>query len=141
MKKKDAVTGVSREEAEALLREWADHLELDTKRELFEDLLDELLGVVERERLTFNPETEVFTYKLLKPVGEKTLITIEETTFKQKKNLQKYGKKEGMDAAALMVAKHTNLNTNEVQELKSRDSNKINAVIIGFLTQTALKGN
>ncbi len=130
---------MTRDKAEGLLKQWAKHLELDTRRELFKDLLDELTGVVENERLSFNENDEVFTYRPIKPVGKKELIEIKETTFEDKKSLQRYGDKEGMEASAMMISKHTNLTFNEVMELKSRDLNKINAVIIGFLTQVATK--
>ena len=137
--KKDENEVMTRDKAEGLLRKWADALELDTRRELFNDLLDELTGVVEKERLSFDESTEIFTYNLLKPVNGKSFVTIQETTFEQKKSLQRYSDKEGMDASAMMIGKHTNLTFKEVMMLKSRDLNKINAVVIGFLTQVATK--
>jgi len=124
-----------REKAEKKIRQWADVLELDTKRDLFSDVMDQLIGVVEKERLTFDEETEVFTYQLLKPVGGKKLITIRETTFEEKKALQKFKDNEEMDAAGMMMAKHTNLSTGDVLQLKTRDQKRINAVIMGFLAQ------
>lgn len=130
---------MTREKAEELLIEWAKYLELDTKRALFKDLQDELTGVIENERLSFNEETEVFTYKLLKPVGGKSLIEIRETDFKEKKILQKYTDKEGIDSSIALMAKHTNFTFKEVESLKSRDQMKINAVVLGFLMQTATK--
>lgn len=143
MKNRESVelenTEMTREKAEELLIKWAKFLELDTKRVLFKDLQDELTGVIENERLTFNEETEVFTYKLLKPVGSKSLVEIRETTFEEKKVLQRYGEKEGVDASIAMMAKHTNFTYKEVSELKSRDQNKINAVVLGFLMQTATR--
>lgn len=124
-----------REQAEERLRKWADVLELDTKRGLFSDVMDQLIGVVEKERLTFDEESELFTYQLLKPVGGKKLITIRETTFEEKKALQKFKDNEEMDAAGMMMAKHTNLTTGDVLQLKTRDQKRINAVIMGFLAQ------
>lgn len=125
----------SRELAQDELRKWAKCLGLDTKRPLFDDILDRLTGDVEDERLTFNEETEVFTYQLLKALPNKTIITIEETNFKQKLGVQKFKENEDMDAAALMMAKHTSLTSGEVQQLKTRDQKRINAVIMGFLSQ------
>lgn len=129
---------ISRDEAEKMLESWADILELDTKRELYSNVLDELTGVVEKGRLTFDEESEIFKYRLLKPVDGKELIEIHETTLKEKKALQRYKENESMEAAIMMVTKHTNLTFKQVEMLKSRDLNKINAVIIGFLTQTAM---
>ena len=126
---------MSKDEAEGTLKLWAEQLELDTERELFTDMVDVLSMVVRKERLKFDEESEVFTYQLLKPMKEKNFVTIRETTFKEKKALQKFKDGEDMDAAGMMMAKHTNLSPVEVLELKTRDQKRINAVIMGFLSQ------
>ena len=130
----------TREEAEGLLKEWADFLELDTDRELFEDLVEELRGPVRQNRLTFDIETEVFRYQLIKPVDAIEIVEIKETDFNDKKILQKYKETENMDASAMMMSKHTNLSSEQVMKLKTRDQTRINAVVIGFLSQIALGG-
>lgn len=130
--KKEVIT---REEAEMMLTMWADAVELDTKRELFKDILEKLTGVVMKGRMKFDEESETFTYQLLKPMNGKTLVTIKETDFNDKKSLQKFGEDQEMDAAGMMMAKHTNLTTGEVLKLKTRDQKRINAVIMGFLSQ------
>lgn len=126
---------MGREEAEKLMRNWADIVELDTDRELFADLVEELSMSVRKEKLSFDEETEIFKYILLKPVGDKTIIEIRETTFEEKKAIQKFKDSENMDAAGMMMSKHTNLTTAEVLKLKTRDQNRINAVIMGFLSK------
>lgn len=127
--------GITRDEAETMLTMWADAVELDTKRELFKDILEALTGVVMKGRMKFDEETETFTYQLLKPVGGKNFVEIKETTFEQKKSLQKFNDDQDMDAAGMMMAKHTNLTTGDVLKLKTRDQKRINAVIMGFLSQ------
>lgn len=128
-----------RELAEEKLAKWARALELDTERELFKDILDKLTGVVMNGNLDFDEDSEVFTYKLIKPVGssgnKKTLVTIKETDFNDKKSLQKFKEHEEMEAAGMMMSKHTNLTTGEVLQLKTRDQKRLNAVIMGFLSQ------
>ena len=48
---------LSREAAEEILKEWAEFLELDTDREMFDDLIEELRMPVRNQRLTFEKET------------------------------------------------------------------------------------
>jgi hypothetical protein len=126
---------ITREEAESTLKLWAEAVELDTERELFKDILVQLTGVVMQGRMKFDEETETFTYHLLKPVKDKNFVEIRETDFEQKKSLQKFKDGEDMDAAGMMMAKHTNLTTIEILKLKTRDQKRINAVIMGFLSQ------
>lgn len=127
----------TREEAEGLLKQWADYLELDTDRQLFDDLVEELRGPVKQNRLTFDTDTEVFRYQLIKPVDAIEIVEIKETDFNDKKILQKYKDSENMDAAAMMMSKHTNLSSDQVMKVKTRDQTRINAVVLGFLSQIA----
>ena len=127
----------TREQAEGLLRSWADYMELDTSRELFDDLVDELRMPVMKNRLTFDMDTEIFSYQLIKPVGEKQIVDIEECDFKAKKVLQSYKDKEGVLMSMKTISIYTNLSIDEVESLKDRDRNHITAVLMGFLAQTA----
>ena len=127
----------TREEAEGLLRSWADYMELDTSRELFDDLVEELRMPVMKNRLTFDMDTEIFSYQLIKPVGEKQIVDIEECDFKAKKVLQSYKDKEGVLMSMKTISIYTNLSIDEVESLKDRDRNHITAVLMGFLAQTA----
>ena len=127
----------TREQAEGLLRSWADYMELDTSRELFDDLVEELRMPVMKNRLTFDMDTEIFSYQLIKPVGEKQIVDIEECDFKAKKVLQSYKDKEGVLMSMKTISIYTNLSIDEVESLKDRDRNHITAVLMGFLAQTA----
>ena len=130
----------TREEAEGLLKEWADYLELDTDRQLYTDIVDELKMTVRNNRLTFDIEDEVFKYQLIKPVDGVQIVEIKECSFKQKKIIQRYKDSESIDSAGAMLSKYTNLSIEQVNELKDRDINKINAVVLGFLAQVSPGG-
>ena len=122
------------EMAEEKLKKWAIDLEINPESKSFRDVIDELLMVVVNDRLNFDKETEVFTYQLLNPMNEKTIITIHETTFQEKKDIQKFKDDETYQKAGKMVSQHTNLKSGEVLNLKTRDQNKITAVMTGFLS-------
>lgn len=126
---------MSRDEAELLMMEWADHMELDTDRQIFKDLVNVLSISVRKEKLSFDSETETFKYVLLSKIGEKSMVEIHETTFEEKKAIQKLKSDQSMEAEGMMMAKHTNLTTAEIMKLKTRDQNRIAAVIQGFLSK------
>ena len=130
----------TREEAEVLLKQWADLLELDTDRQLYTDIVDELKMSVRNNRLTFDIEDEVFSYQLIKPVDGVELVEIKECDFNQKKVIQRYKESESIDSAGAMLSKYTNLSIDQVGKLKDRDVNKINAVVLGFLAQVSPGG-
>ena len=69
-----ATEKLTREEAESSLKEWADYLELDTDRQLYTDIVDELKMTVRNNRLTFDIENEVFKYQLIKPVDDIQIV-------------------------------------------------------------------
>ena len=127
----------TREEAEGLLKEWAEFLELDTGRKLFDDIIEELTGPVMKNRLNFNFDTEEFSYQLIKPVSGHEIVTIKECNFNSKKSLQRYKDNEGIDQAIKTISTYTDLSIEEVMQLKDRDINRINAVVMGFLAQIA----
>ena len=127
----------TREEAEGLLKQWAECLELDTDRELYEDMVEELRGSVKQNRLNFDMESEIFSYQLIKPIGEKQIVKIEECDYKAKKVLQSYKDTEGVLISMKTLSIYTDLSVPEVEQLKDRDRNHITAVVMGFLAQTA----
>jgi len=131
----------TREEAEGLLKQWADFLELDTDRQLYADIVEELKMPVRNNRLTFDMENEVFKYQLIKPVSDVQIVEIKECNFKQKKVIQRYKESESIESAGAMLSKYTNLSIEQIGELMDRDISKINAVVLGFLAQIAPGGN
>ena len=130
----------TREEAEGLLKEWADYLELDTDRQLYTDIVDELKMTVRNNRLTFDIEEEIFKYQLIKPVDDVQIVEIKECNIKQKKIIQRYKDSESIDSAGAMLSKYINLSIEQVDKLMDRDINKINAVVLGFLAQVSPGG-
>jgi len=128
---------LSREKAEELIKEWADFLELDTDRELYDDLVEELRMPVRNQRLTFEKETETFRYQLINPVGDKNIVEIKDCNFEDKKIIQKYKDTETIESSVALLSKYTNFTAAEVGKLKTRDSTKMTAVAIGFLAQVA----
>ena len=127
----------TREEAEGLLKQWADFMELDTDRELYGDLVEELRGPVKQNRLNFDIDNEIFSYQLIKPIEDKQIVKIEECDYEAKKVLQSYKDKEGVTMAIKTLSIYTDLSVLEVAKLKDRDRNHITAVVMGFLAQTA----
>jgi len=131
------------DEAIKILTEWAEYWELDTERGLFKDVIEELRMPVKLQRLTFDIETESFKLQLIKPIktgkgdGEKEVnfVTIKDCDLESKRVLQRYKDNEAIDAAAAMMSKYTDLQTFQVTKLESRDQSRINAVVMGFITQ------
>lgn len=138
--KKKKVDKLTSEEAVELLEDWADSWELDTERELFKVVIDELRYPVRLHKLSYDDESESFKLQLSTKIkgdkGEIHFVTIKSTTFDDKRILQRYKDDEGIDAAGAMMSKYTSLNTNQVKMLKDKDTSRINAVISGFITQT-----
>lgn len=130
-----AEKGISKVEAQELLRNWANFMELDTDRELFSDIVDELCMVVKLEKLTFDEESETFKLVLRYPVKDKNIIEIKACDMAAKRVLQKYKDNESIDSARAMLAAYTGLEESEVRLLKDLDINRINAVICGFIQQ------
>lgn len=131
---------LSAEDAEDLLKSWAELLELDTDRELYTDLVDELRMPVRLQRLTLEEETETFKYLLINAVNGKGIVEIKECDFNAKKVIQRYKESESIAAAGAMLSKYTNLTAEEIGQLKERDVTRINAVVLGFLAQMAPGG-
>ena len=129
--------GISNEAAEELLERWADYLELDTDREMYQEIVEELRLPVKKKRLNFDEETEVFRYQLIKPIDGIEIVEIKECTFADKKVIQRFKKNEKLDSAGAMLSKYTNLTAEQIGGMKDRDINKINAVVLGFLAQMA----
>ena len=132
---------MTKEEAELMMMEWAEAMELDTESTVFKNLVEELSFVVRKGKLTFNEETEIFTYMLLKPIDTVSIVEIKECDFKSKVSLERFKENEGIKASMKMMTNYTNLTYPQVEQLKDRDINKMNAVILGFLSHTPQSRN
>jgi hypothetical protein len=130
---------MTREAAELKMREWAVFLDLDTKRKLFSDLVEELVYFVQKERLDFDYESETFKYILRKPIsGGKKIVEIHETTLDEKKSLGSYEESERTERAKALLSKHTNFTSKEIGMLGTTEQGRITAIVMGFLAQSTL---
>lgn len=126
---------MSRNEADIMLALWADCMELDTDSTIFKNLQEELNYVVRKKKLGFDSESEVFTLKLIKPIEDIETIELKECTFKDKKSLTRQ-KTSDYEVAVMTITKYSDLTFQQVEQLKDRDFNRINAVVLGFLSHT-----
>lgn len=133
-------------EAFDLIKKWGEILEVRLLDEDFEEVQKELWMAVKKERLIFDENEEVFTYKLKKPIKDLeteqvlySMLKIQETQMSNKREMDKY--KNDIDrAAALYKAYCTDSEGNEIQHgfltrIYDRDSNILNAIILSFFLQ------
>lgn len=137
-----SVDKLSRDDAMIIMEEWADVLELDTEGDIFRAVSEALLMAVRLGKLSFDEETEEFTYLLSSKVKDKSgepveIIKIKSISMEDKKVLEKYsGEDQTIKGAVAMVAKYTGMTTSQVSQLKDRDTMRINAITTGFFMQT-----
>jgi len=127
---------LSRDEAEKKLRDWADVVELDTERELFKNIVEELRYPVQLKKIDFEEETETFKLVLSSKIEGRAIAEIKSCDFGAKRVLQKFKDNESIDQARAMIAAYTGMSEGEIKQLKDRDISRINAIILGFITQT-----
>ena len=128
---------IPREEAENLLKEWAEFLELDPDGELYEDMIKELRMSVRTQRLSFDYETRTFKYQLITPVSEKGVVELKDCDFRAKEVIEGYKKKETVKSSRALLSEYTDMTIEQTAGLKSKDSNIMTAVTLGFLAQVA----
>jgi hypothetical protein len=136
---------ITEKEAYDRIRDWADVLEVRLKDDDYDAMADEIIIAVQKERLTFDEESEIFTYVLKKPIVKKdgsgniSMIKIEESDMKAKEGMSKH--KDDMDTvAAMFKAFCTDSEGNVIEHgfmkrIKDRDQGIISAVILGFFVQ------
>lgn len=127
---------LTKDEAERLLEEWADIVELDTDRDLFTSLVEELRMPVRLNKLTFDEETETFKLVLKTKLENTSIVEIKSVSLGAKRDLQKFKDNESVDQARFMISAYTGLKQSEVRELKDIDINRINAIVLGFINQS-----
>jgi hypothetical protein len=137
---------MSQQEAFNLIQEWGDFLEVRLIEDDFEEVQKEIWKAVQMERLTFDESEEVFKYVLKKPIKDvntgqnvHTMIHIKESTMREKKEISKV-KNEHDRGVALYKTYCTDTDGKEIQigfleRIYDRDSNIINAIILGFFVQ------
>jgi hypothetical protein len=128
---------MGRDEAIDLLKKWGYAFEVDAESDFFKDVIEELVIPVQNGRLSYDLESDSFSYKLIKPVnlsdGSKLeLVSIREISLKELRGIRGG---ETIDSGISIIAKACNLKADQLEELKQRDFGKINAVILGFFLQ------
>ena len=126
-----------RERAEEMLREWAGFLELDPDSELYDDLVKELRMPVRTQRLDFDIETQTFKYQLFSPIEGKGIVILKDCDFEAKEVIENYKEKETVKSSRALLSQYTDLTVEQTAKIKTRDSNIMTAVTLGFLAQVA----
>lgn len=133
------------EKACELIDEWGEDLEVRLIEDDFQDVKNEIWKAVQKERLTYDSNEEIFTYVFKKPITDKEgnalfhMIKIHETPLEEKRGMTK--KKDDIDTLAAMFQAYCK--DSEMKEIphgfltriKDRDSAIISAVILGFFVQ------
>jgi len=144
-KKEKNENKITESEAYKLIKEWGEDLELRLAGDDLEELQKELWRAVVSERLSYNSETEKFSYVLKKPIEKKdgsgsiSMIQIQETDMQQKRDIKKM--KDDIDTMVeFFKAYCRDSEGNEIQpgfllRIKDRDQSIISAVILGFFVQ------
>ncbi len=128
---------ISREQAEKMLSEWAEFLELDPDSELYDDLVKELRMPVRTQRLDFDIETQTFKYQLFSPIDCKGIVILKDCDFEAKEVIENYKEKETVKSSRALLSQYTDLSIEQTAKIKTRDSNIMTAVTLGFLAQVA----
>jgi hypothetical protein len=132
---------LSKEDARDLITSWADILDIDPESDKFQDVIEAIQYSVRKEQLTFDSDNFSFNYTLKSPILKNdskpiSIVTISEMDMTQKKVVQKYKDSESIDQAVALMAESLNMGDKIgfVGRIKGRDSDIINAVIMGFFT-------
>lgn len=131
--------------ASGIIKDWSDILEVRLKGDDYEEMKDEIILAVQKERLILDIESEVFTYLLLKPIvkkdgsGQIDMVKIYEPEQNEKRNIANF-KNENDKGIATISAYIVDSEGNKIEHgflnrLKDRDINIITAVILGFFVQ------
>ena len=125
-------TKITKEEAIATIKEWAEFLDVNTDTEDFTSALDVLVRPVMSERLAFDADREVFTLKLASPIvmekSTKELVEIKELTLEEKRAIERFKDTEKISMVEAIFAKAAGLTIAEASRIKGRDFSVITAI-------------
>ncbi len=127
---------LTRDEAEEIIRDWADYFEADN--EDTNDAIKTLSGAVMNERLSFDKETKKFRLKLFEPIEFENLPKIEIVEFQalnlsDMKVVQRYKDSESIDRTTAMLARSSGLPIGSASRMHSKDVavfNEINTIFL-----------
>jgi hypothetical protein len=123
---------ITKEEAIATIKEWAEFLDVNTDTEDFTSALDVLVRPVMSERLAFDADREVFTLKLASPIvmekSTKEIVEIKELTLEEKRAIERFKDTEKISMVEAIYAKAAGLTIAEASRIKGRDFSVITAI-------------
>jgi hypothetical protein len=123
---------ITKEEAIATIKEWAEFLDVNTDTEDFTSALDVLVLPVMSDRLAFDADREVFTLKLASPIvmekSTKEIVEIKELTLEEKRAIERFKDTEKISMVEAIYAKAAGLTIAEASRIKGRDFSVITAI-------------
>ena len=123
---------LNKDEAIALMRSWADMLDVNDETEDFTAAIETLLPAVRSQRLAFDEDREVFTLVLKAPLvltnSKRESLEIKELTLDEKSCVEKYDDKEKIGMVTAIYAKSAGLSIAEASKIKGRDFSVITAI-------------
>jgi len=123
---------LNKDEAIALMRSWADMLDVNDETDDFTAAIETLLPAVRSQRLAFDEDREVFTLVLKAPLvltnSKRESLEIKELTLDEKSCVEKYDDKEKIGMVTAIYAKSAGLSIAEASKIKGRDFSVITAI-------------
>ena len=123
---------LNKDEAIALMRSWADMLDVNDETDDFTAAIETLLPAVRSQRLAFDDDKEVFTLVLSAPLvltnSKRESLEIKELTLDEKSCVEKYDDKEKIGMVTAIYAKSAGLSIAEASKIKGRDFSVITAI-------------
>jgi hypothetical protein len=123
---------LNKDEAIALMRSWADMLDVNDETDDFTAAIETLLPAVRSQRLAFDEDKEVFTLVLSAPLvltnSKRESLEIKELTLDEKSCVEKYDDKEKIGMVTAIYAKSAGLSIAEASKIKGRDFSVITAI-------------
>jgi hypothetical protein len=123
---------ITKDDAIAQLKDWADFLDVNTETDDFTAALDVLVKPVMSERLTFDLDREVFILKLAAPLemanSKKEMVEIKELTLDEKRGIERFKDSEKISMVEAIYAKAAGLSIAEASKIKGRDFSVVTAI-------------
>jgi len=133
---------ISKTEAIAKLIEWGEFLENDTEEEHFENVIESLWKAVQKGKLDFDFNNQVFTLRLFNPIEMRDgsspieVVKIRQVAIGEKKDV-KYKENQLTEWNIAMIALACDIEIGFAERIKPIDQNRIMAVLFGFFEKAA----
>ncbi len=123
---------LNKDEAIALIKSWADMLDVNDETEDFTAAIETLLPAGRSQRLAYDDDKEVFTYILSAPLvltnSKRESVEIREMTLDEKRAVEKFKDNEKISMVEAIYAKVAGLSIAEAGRIKGRDFSVISAI-------------